>query len=363
MIPDYAIKSGGFRVEKNLSGGDIKFGEIGGKGGDAVFFYFATCRLPAQDKAKYFSSRRSDENHYGTAKVHVPEDRKFGTLRRPFRFKLLSFTLFEAREDPRKHFIIEDVEEIALDTWKSRVGGHGCNHALIFVHGFNTTFRDAIFRSGQIFWDLQYDGVPILFSWASGGDVVDYVYDKDSAIHAGQHFRELLKNLNIAGIEKVHVIAHSMGNYMLLNALDGNCQEMAPFGIKEVVMASPDIDRDIFLQKMPQLCNVVPGMTLYASSADRALKLSMKCARNVPRAGYISSDGPVTLLGVDTIDVTEIGEEPLGFGHGAYSEKASILNDIGQILEHSIRPPHKRLVQLKGMPSSAKEPKWWRFVG
>ncbi len=35
--------------------------------------------------------------------------------------------------------------------------------ALIFVHGFNTSFDDAAFRMAQIVWDLGYRGLPVLF--------------------------------------------------------------------------------------------------------------------------------------------------------------------------------------------------------
>ena len=63
--------------------------------------------------------------------------------------------------------------------------------ALVFVHGFNTSFDDAVLRHAQIVWDLQYTGLPVLFSWPSRESVLDYVYDQQSAIGAREHFIHL----------------------------------------------------------------------------------------------------------------------------------------------------------------------------
>jgi esterase/lipase superfamily enzyme len=42
--------------------------------------------------------------------------------------------------------------------------------AFVFVHGFNVSFENALRRTAQIAYDLNFDGAPFLFSWP-GGDV------------------------------------------------------------------------------------------------------------------------------------------------------------------------------------------------
>ena len=55
---------------------------------------------------------------------------------------------------------------------------------LIFVHGFNTRFEEAVYRFAQIVHDARVDVAPVLFTWPSGGSVTDYVYDRDSAVYS-----------------------------------------------------------------------------------------------------------------------------------------------------------------------------------
>ena len=69
----------------------------------------------------------------------------------------------------------------------------GTKTALVFVHGFNTAFTDALYRTAQIVWDLQHNGLAVLFTWASRGDIIDYLYDKESAYLARDDFITLLQ--------------------------------------------------------------------------------------------------------------------------------------------------------------------------
>ena len=55
---------------------------------------------------------------------------------------------------------------------------------LVFVHGYNTNFSEAVLRVTQFVNDTGFKGVPILFSWASRGNTMDYVYDINSVLQA-----------------------------------------------------------------------------------------------------------------------------------------------------------------------------------
>ena len=92
--------------------------------------------------------------------------------------------------------------------------------ALVFIHGFNTSFEDALYRHAQIVWDLRYTGLSVLFTWASRREATDYVYDKESAYLARDDFIKLLEKLKREhGIDEVNVLAHSMGNLIALDFL------------------------------------------------------------------------------------------------------------------------------------------------
>ena len=333
------------------------------KKSSSIDVFFATCRETDVDGTEYFTHRRAGECTYGIANVHIPIERSFGSLRRPHKLSIFSVTLFEMPENARTHFIVNEVKITPIEAWRKQIDNFNSDEALIFVHGFNMNFRDGLYRAAQIFHDLQYGGIPILFSWASGGRKADYLYDKDSANVGEKYLIELLAEVASTGIKKVHILAHSMGNALVIAALEKHNHKDNPLGIVELMMAAPDVDCDVYGQKMPALCKAIPGLTLYASATDNALALSKTLARNKMRAGDISNGQPVLIEGVDAIDITEIGSEIFGLGHGAYASTPSILNDIGQLVNHRQRPPSKRLSQIRGMPEGATMPKWWKFVG
>lgn len=237
----------------------------------------------------------------------------------------------------------------------------GKPEALVFVHGFNVSFVEAVYRCAQIAWDIAYKGIPILFSWASRGAVLDYGYDRNSALIARSRFVDLLILLRDAGLEKVHVLAHSMGNFAVLDALSTHDHVGKPLGLGELLMAAPDVDADQYKDIAPKVRAAAQGMTLYASSMDRAMVISKKLAGNVPRAGDVPAGGPVLIDRVDAIDVTAVGDDVFGLNHGVFAAKKSVLNDVKLLLSRGIRPPSERLAEIRGMPEGAAS-RWWRYV-
>jgi esterase/lipase superfamily enzyme len=49
------------------------------------------------------------------------------------------------------------------------------------VHGFNVSFENALRRTAQIAYDLDFDGAPFLFSWPSRDSLLSYASDWQSA--------------------------------------------------------------------------------------------------------------------------------------------------------------------------------------
>jgi esterase/lipase superfamily enzyme len=121
------------------------------------------------------------------------------------------------------------------------------------------------------------------------------------------------------GIEQVNVLAHSMGNIIAVDALANYARTSNPVQIEHLVMAAPDVDRNQFLALVPVAKAIVGGMTLYASSADRAMVASRKLAGDVPRAGDVPADGPIILPNVETIDVIAMGEDIFGLNHNVFA--------------------------------------------
>ncbi len=328
-----------------------------------VEFLFASTRKETGQSATEsisYSGERAPLT-FGAASVRIPDDHKIGRIELPSSWSLFGITLSSAAPNEREHFIVKRAVPISEDTFGQIVRAKGTKTALVFVHGFNTTFEDSLYRNAQIVWDLQYTGLSVLFTWASRGDVADYIYDKESAYLARDAFIALLRKLkNDFGIEQVNVLAHSMGNLIALDALANYAQTSNPVQIAHLVMAAPDVDRDQFEELAPKAKVVVGGMTLYASSADRAMELSRTLAGGVPRAGDVPADGPIVLPNVETIDVTAVGEDIFGLNHNVFAASRDVMEDISALLTQSRPPP--RLIQIHAVPDPPSAPAYWRYV-
>jgi esterase/lipase superfamily enzyme len=157
----------------------------------------------------------------------------------------------------------------------------------------------------------------------------------------------------------IHLIAHSMGNGPLMEVLADLREEFdKPF--RQIVLAAPDIDRDLFISLAEQMKGVADGVTLYASSSDWAIWASKFWAGGIPRAGDVPEEHPIVLPDViETIDASAISTSILSLHHSGYAEASRLLDDIG-LLWRSGAPPPERTPTLRPMPSR-EAPEYWRF--
>jgi esterase/lipase superfamily enzyme len=163
-------------------------------------------------------------------------------------------------------------------TWLDSNGTRTRKHrVLIFVHGYNNRFGDAVFRFAQLVHDSDAEVTPILFTWPSRGNVFAYGYDRESASLSRDAFEQLLNMLvHDPAVAKVDILAHSMGNFLALETL----RQMAlrnraiPSKIDDVMLAAPDVDVDGFENELADMGDPHPKFALFASQDDKALALS-----------------------------------------------------------------------------------------
>ncbi|OIJ63220.1 hypothetical protein WN71_035445 [Streptomyces mangrovisoli] len=249
------------------------------------------------------------------------------------------------RPDPAKDVVLGATDRADADDFARRVRtqlDHGTDRkALVFVHGYNVTFADAARQAAQIAYDLNFTGVILLYSWASKGALLDYPADGEAVRRAVPFFRTFLRTLLTGtGVHEVHVIAHSMGNRLLTDALAGLDTSSLPTGsgrLGHVVFAAPDVDRDVFSQLLPAILGQSRTATLYVSDKDRALSAARRLA-DFPRAGQ-GGTGVIVVPGLDTVDVTELGADLLG--HSYVANHASVLADLQGLFRHGRRPDER----------------------
>ncbi len=229
----------------------------------------------------------------------------------------------------------------------------------VFVHGYNVSFENALRRTAQIAYDLNFDGASFLFSWPSRSSLWSYTSDRESAEIAVNHLKEFLVSVIVeAQATKVHLIAHSMGNVVLLGALEKialSRDQNSRLRFSEIVLHSPDVDEDRFDQLMRELKDLGANFTLYASTSDRALGVSAWLWGVVGRVGAV----PAFVPGVETIDVTEAGSSLLGLNHDLYATNPAIFNDMRLVLELGKHPPDKRSAVFE--PRTTEGGVYWHY--
>lgn len=212
---------------------------------------------------------------------------------------------------------------------------------LVFIHGFNNRFDDAVFRFAQIVHDSNAQVVPILFTWPSRGSVLAYGYDRESATYSRNALESLLKAISRdPAVGEITVLAHSMGNTLALETLrqmairDGR---VAP-RIRNVLLAAPDVDvdlaREAILDMGPQAQR--PSFTLFVSRDDRALALSRRVWGSEARLGAIDPDREPFRTQLERADVTVLDLTKLRTGdplnHGKFAQSPEVVQLIGKRL-------------------------------
>jgi len=303
-----------------------------------VDVFYATDRRPTglSSPAAFYGGKRNlvpvtgSPMQYGLAKVTIPKTHRLGSLESPKWYRL------EFWEDPRKHVMIGTMSSMDGPTFFESVSGAADgapeNQALIFVHGFNVKFADAVRRTGQIAYDLNFPGVAMTFSWPSEGypNFTSYNSDQNDADWAQLHLAQLLVDLQLkTEVEKIHIIAHSMGGRVLTGALELAAREGFDLKLNNVILAAPDVDADVFTQQiMPKIQGTSERFTMYASSRDQALAISQQFNGNM-RLG-LTGPSLVVLPGMDTVDVSNVDMSLLG--HGYFGEHKLVIDDMLRML-------------------------------
>ena len=287
------------------------------------------------------------ELRLGRADVWLPRLKADGTPRERGETPLLTG---EPPEDPdllERYVMITRITAQGQERFVEELGDavsdtQGEPSILLFVHGFNVGFEPALISSAQLTVDLREDrrfdpGAPVLFAWPSQASVTPWAYfgDQKLADAAVPHLNAFLDLLlDEVRPARINIIAHSMGNRVLTQALEDYAEARLLEGNRpevefRIILAAADVERDVFGIVAGKLDNLEPNVTVYASDDDAALWVSRVLNRR-PRLGQTDGDRPWIrdVPGYTTIDATPVASTLFGLGHGYYSDNPFILNDI-----------------------------------
>jgi esterase/lipase superfamily enzyme len=126
----------------------------------------------------------------------------------------------------------------------------------------------------------------------------------------------------------IHIVAHSMGSRVLAHALRDMDPEAPSRRFREIMLAAPDIDAEVFEGLAGAMATAARRVTIYASSNDRALWLS-KFFNGARRSG--DSNGLTLVESTDTIDASNVARGDW-LQHSVYGDCAPVLDDMHYVM-------------------------------
>ncbi|TSA24726.1 alpha/beta hydrolase [bacterium] len=316
-----------------------------GDPGEVIDLFYATSRTNSGDpdiNARYTGDYGA--LLYGICRVNIPPGHVRGELERPKWWKA------RFQESEKRDVMLVELDQLDapafFSAFSNRLGEREGKEALLFIHGYNVEFRECAWRTGQIAHDLSFPGVSAFYSWPSSGNVRGYPHDEQIARNCIPHLQGFIKSiLQMPGIEKLHLITHSMGTYILTNSLknlvdDATIKKELDL-IHQVILCAPDIDKTEFEDQIyPKFVSLNSRRTVYASDKDEALKVSQAIRQGLPRLGESGSNLFVA-PGIDTVDATNVRTDLLG--HGYFASARALILDIYNLVRNELEPKRRNL--------------------
>ena len=230
--------------------------------------------------------------------------------------------------------------------------GHA-RDTVVFIHGYNVSFKQALTSAAELKRNFSTArGGPgvnvVLFSWPSDGSMmpfIAYANDRQDAAASGPAFaRGLLKLADFlrgsrpveACDQRVHLVAHSMGNYVLRHAVQEIVAHSPGRPVRifdQVFLMAADEDDDAFeyAHKLKPLPRLAKRVNVYFNNEDAGMAISDKTKGNPDRLG---DDGPRVPRGipgkVTLVDCTPVVEGLVE--HSYYLDTPTVVGDMQKVL-------------------------------
>lgn len=322
------------------------------QGGCVTLFYGTTRKRIENSDVNLLYTEERDKLKFGFCSVSIPRGHIQGKIERPFHLWFIHF-----KEKEGSDVVLRSADEMKenafFESLNFMITENSERDALLFIHGYNTSFSEAAYRAAQIAWDVPFLGVTGFFSWPSAGKLYGYPHDETNAEFNYSYLEEFIEKLiQNTKVEKLHIIAHSLGNKILSFALK-NLNSKAELReklkvIHQIILGAPDIDSGIFKKDiLPALSDLGKRKTIYSSDKDIALKASEAFRLGLPRLGEAGKHLFVSKY-TDTIDASNVKSSLLG--HDYIFDAKELLYDLYYLLEKGFDPKERRLKK-----------RWWHF--
>ncbi|NQX04230.1 alpha/beta hydrolase [Rathayibacter sp. VKM Ac-2856] len=322
--------------------------------------WFGTNRKPlrTKDSQSDFTNTLSHTTSYGVCAVNIPRpEMPVGGILGPY-FSTW-FRIGSERGAPRLAAVRRfDDRQSFIDAFDGQVSATPDERScLVFVHGFNTSFKQAAVATAQISWAIKHQGPTAMFSWASRGNVLNYSTDEKTIDKSRENLVEFLETLRTcASIEKIDLIVHSLGNRLVLRAFSDWFSIKKPTSppLRNLYLGAPDVAVEEFFEGAPVYKAAAEKITMYGSNADTALLVSSAMHRGTLRAGQTPPGK--TVVGIDTIETSHVDRSPAR--HSSVIHEGTVRSDIYYIQAGEYDPAARPNLN---QAFSTYSPDYWRF--
>lgn len=305
--------------------GDFTLAPAGLAGGTPETIFVGTTRMKDE---KGYAFGRSGEPSFLRYDIAIPPDREPGTVNWPPKTR---------KPDGKRDFLTLDQRDFAsADDFSSGLRAamrlRGQSDAVVYVHGFNNTMAEGVYRVAQMHHDLEVPGVAVHYAWPSRGSALGYVYDRDSVLFGRSGLVSLLDEVEDAGAKDIVIVAHSMGAFLTMESLRQMVLRGGPDAldhIKGVVLISPDLDLDVFRSQARDIGKLPEPFVIFGSSRDRILNISATLSGTGERLGSIDSVAEIADLNVIYLDTAAYST---GTGHLNLGESPALLKLFGGLV-------------------------------
>ena len=305
--------------------GDFTLAPSGLAGGTPETIFVGTTRLKEGDG---YDFGRSGEPSFLRYDIAIPPEREPGEVNWPPRSR---------KPDGKRDFLTLDQRNFgSADEFSAALRAamklRGQRDAVVYVHGFNNTMAEGIYRVAQMHHDLKVPGVAVHYARPSRGSALGYVYDRDSVMFGRTGFVTLLDEVEDAGAKDIIIVAHSMGAFLTMEGLRQMVLKGGPHAldrIKGVVLIAPDLDLDVFRAQAKDIGKLPEPFVIFGSSRDRILNISATLSGTGDRLGNIDCVEKIADLNVIYLDTAAYST---GTGHLNIGENPALLKLFGGLL-------------------------------
>jgi esterase/lipase superfamily enzyme len=234
------------------------------------------------------------------------------------------FLLVPAGQDPDPAQATKNKEEkrqwvaaVLKAALGSSEDGRSAGDILVFIHGYHTSPADMIARHRQLSANLKgkgYQGTLVSFDWPSEDLAFNYLEDRtDAKLTALRLVDDCISLFAICQQQdcrtNVHLLAHSMGAYVVREAFDDADDRRriaeANWMVSQIMLVAADLSSASLAEDdstSASLFRHCIRLTNYWNPDDAILKLSnVKRAGLAPRAGRVGlpSNAPLKAVSVD----------------------------------------------------------------